>query len=128
MRIDPGLVVIIAAVLAFYLRLIILQRQRAKRAAFQPEPAGKGMGGRRSGKKLAKKPAQSSGKRPTPSPVKQFSIISDNKRDWIIAGAGIIFIVLGVLLNLKAIPLQLGQNYWWLPVAIGIVAFSWGFK
>ena len=41
MNIDPGLVVIIGAVLAFYLRMIILQRQRAKQAAYQPKPAGK---------------------------------------------------------------------------------------
>ena len=111
MRIDPGLVVIIVAVLAFYLRMIILQRQRAKQAAYQPPPAGK-----------------KGAKRPTPSPVQAYSIISTSKRDWIIAGSGILLILLGILLNLKVIPLPLAQNYWWLPVAVGIVAFSWGFK
>jgi hypothetical protein len=116
MNIDPGLVVIIGAVLAFYLRMIILQRQRAKQAAaYQPKPAGKNK---------SKRP----GKAPARSPAPDYSIISSNKRDWIIAGAGILLILIGILLNLKAIPLLVAQNYWWLPVAIGIVAFSWGFK
>jgi hypothetical protein len=111
MKIDPGLVVIIVAVLAFYLRLIILQRERAKRAAFQPKPAGK-----------------KKGRPPQKMPAPQYSIISKDKRDWIIAGSGILLIFIGVLLNLKVIPIPLAQTYWWLPVAIGIVAFSWGFK
>jgi hypothetical protein len=111
MRIDPGLVVIIFAVLAFYLRLIILQRERAKRAAYQPKPAGR-----------------KKGRPPKKTPAPQYSIISQNKRDWIIAGSGILLIFIGVLLNLRVIPIPLAQNYWWLPVAIGIIAFSWGFK
>jgi hypothetical protein len=115
MRIDPGLVVIIVAVLAFYLRLIILQRERAKHAAYQPKPAGK---------KQGKRPTKAPPKMPAP----QYSIISKDKRDWIIAGSGILLILLGVLLNLRLIPLPLAQTYWWLPVAIGILAFSWGFK
>ena len=111
MRIDPGLVVIIVAVLVFYLRLIILQRERVKRAAYQPKPSSK-----------------KKGKRVQIAPAPQYSIISKDKRDWIIAGSGILLILIGVLLNLKVVPIPLAQNYWWLPVAIGIVAFSWGFK
>jgi hypothetical protein len=111
MKIDPGLVVIIVAVLAFYLRLIILQRERARRAAIQPKPAGK-----------------KKGRPPQKKPAPQYSIISKDKRDWIIAGTGILLIFIGVLLNQKLIPLPLAQTYWWLPTAIGIVAFSWGFK
>jgi hypothetical protein len=119
MNIDPGLLVIVGAVLAFYLRMIILQRQRAKQAAYQPKPAGKKQGsrpGKRSGKPAARQPAP------------DYSIISKDKRDWIIAGAGILLIFIGILLNLKAIPIPLAQNYWWMLVALGIVAFSWGFK
>ncbi len=122
MRIDPGLVVIVVAVLAFYLRMIILQRQRAKRAAYQPPAAGKKQGAR---------PGKPSGKRPvkqSPPPLQAYSIISTSQRDWIIAGSGILLILVGVLLNQKVIPIPLAQNYWWLPVAIGILAFSWGFK
>ena len=115
MRIDPGLAVIIIAVFVFYLRLIILQRERAKRAAYQSKPAGK---------KPGKRPQKDSSTTPAP----QYSVVSQNKRDWIIAGSGILLIFIGLLLNLKIIPIPLAQTYWWLPVAIGIVAFSWGFK
>ncbi len=116
MNIDRGMVVIIIAVLAFYLRMIILQRQRAKQAAaYQPKPAGKNKN---------KRP----GNPPARLPAPDYSIISKDKRDWIIAGAGISLVLIGILLNLKAIPIPLAQTYWWLPVAIGIVAFSWGFK
>jgi hypothetical protein len=111
MHIDTGLVVIIIAALFFYLRLILLQRERAKRAAYQFKQASK-----------------KKGKSSTPSLLQAYSIISTNKRDWIIAGSGILFILIGVLLNLKAIPVPLAQVYWWLPVALGIVAFSWGFR
>ena len=111
MRIDPGLVVIVGAVLAFYLRLIMLQRERAKQAAYQPKQTGK-----------------KKGRPPKKMPAPQYSIISHNRRDWIIAGTGILLIFVGVLLNLKVFPIPLAQNYWWLPVAIGILAFSWGFK
>ncbi len=127
MNIDPGLVVIVGAVLAFYLRMIILQRQRAKQAqaAYQPPPASKKK--RKSERKAAGQP-QRPGSPAPPSPAQLYSIVSTNPRDWIIAGAGVLFILLGVLLNLKVIPIALAQNYWYLPVVLGILAFSWGFK
>ncbi len=118
MNIDPGLVVIVGAVLAFYLRMIILQRERPNKRLYQPKPAGKKEGGR---------PGNAPAK-PARLPASDYSIISKDKRDWIIAGSGILLIFIGILLNLKAIPIPLAQNYWWMPVAIGIVAFSWGFK
>ena len=115
MPINTGLVVILVAALVFYLRLIILQHDRAKRAARLAASQGK-------------RPGKGSHKRPTPSPLQTYSIISTSRRDWIIAGSGIFFILVGVLLNQKVIPIPLAQDYWWLPVAIGILAFSWGFK
>ena len=120
MPIDTGLVVIIVAALVFYLRLILLQRDRARRAAVQLASS--------SAMKQAKRPDKRSASRLAPSPLQAYSIISTSKRDWIIAGSGILLILVGVLLNQKLIPIPLAQNYWWLPVAIGILAFSWGFK
>ncbi len=111
MQISTGLAVIIVAVLIFYLRLIIIQRERVRQV-------------RREAQSSTKK----KGKARKPAPAPRFSIISQNKRDWIIAGAGILLIFLGVLLNLRSIPIPTAQTYWWLPVAVGIVAFSWGFK
>ena len=111
MPIDFGLIIIIAAVLIFYLRLIILQRERAKRATRQSRPSGKKKG----------QPTEKAG-------AAVFSILSPNKRDWAIAGAGIVLILIGVLANLGVIPYAWARSFWWLPVAIGIIAFSWGFR
>ena len=113
MPVDTGTAVIIGAVLIFYLRLIIIQRERARRVR-QPEPAaakGKKKGAAR------KKDAQ-----------RQLSILSQNPRDWVIAAVGVIAIGAGVLLNLHILPWAALQAIWWLPVALGIVAFSWTFR
>jgi hypothetical protein len=111
MNIDPGLVIVIAAVLIFYLRLIVLQRQRTPQSA--------------------SKPASSTGKKSTrhaeATPVR-YSIISPNRRDQIIGAAGVIAILLGILLYAGLLPFPAGQSYWWIPTSLGIVAFSWAFK
>jgi hypothetical protein len=111
MNIDTGLVVVIAAVLLFYLRLILIQRERARRAA--PKP----------GSSQSKK-----GQPPEKPFVARYSILSPDRRDLVIAAAGLILILAGLLANIKVIPFGLAQAYWWIPVAAGIVAFSWGFK
>jgi hypothetical protein len=111
MQIDTSLAIIIVAVLIFYLRLIVLQRERAKRV-----------------KQQALTSRQSKAKDPKKTSALGYSILSQNKHDWVIAGIGIALIIIGILLNVKIIPVSLAQTYWWLPVAIGIIAFSWGFK
>ena len=113
MNIDTGLAVVIIAVLVFYLRLIIIQRQRAKRVA------------------QAKKSSQAEkkkGKKQLASPQPEYSIVSKNNLDRGIAIFGVLLLVLGVLLYMKIIPLPSIQPYWWIPTAAGIVLFSWAFK
>jgi hypothetical protein len=111
MKLDIGLVILVLSVLVFYLRLIILQRQRVKRVNQAVQPS----------RKTKKSP-------PRQSYTEKYSVISRNKRDWIIAGIGIGLIILGTLLNLRWLPFPLAQTYWWVPVSIGILLFSWGFK
>jgi len=110
MDIDIGLAVVIAAVLIFYLRLIILQRERAKRLARAAAATGK------------KK------KVPTDQPLPRYSILSQNNRDLAIGLAGLLLMLIGILLNRQVFPLPAAQAYWWIPTAIGIVAFSWMFR
>ena len=114
MNIETGTAVVIAAVLVFYLRLIVLQRQRAKqlRSAQTPPPGGKK-------KKRAAQEAQ------TPP---RYSIISPRVADRVIASVGVLAILAGVLLNVGILPLPGLQPYWWVPTALGIVAFSWLFR
>ena len=113
MIIDTGLAAVIIAVLIFYLRLIVLQREQAKRAR---------MAALKPPKKISK------GKAAPPPAPQNFSILSSNRIDLAIAGAGLLAILLGVLANARLIPLPALQTYWWLPTALGIVAFSWAFK
>jgi hypothetical protein len=110
MPVDAGTAIVIGAVLIFYLRLIILQRERAKRARQANSASGKG-------KKKGKA-----------SPQQQFSILSPNPRDRIIGGVGVVAILAGILLNRQVLPWEVLQPYWWLPTALGIIAFSWAFR
>lgn len=113
MTIDTGLAVVIIAVLIFYLRLIILQRERAKRAALPSQPIPK--------KKRKGLPE-------TVNPAVTYSILSRSRVDLAIAGAGLLAILLGLVLNAGWLALPAAQPYWWLPTSAGIVAFSWAFK
>ena len=111
-NIDPGFVIVIVAALIFYLRLIILQRERVKRLAQTPPTTGK----TKKGKVM-----------PEQAPPR-YSILSQNRRDWVIAGLGVLAILIGVLLNASILPFPGLQPYWWTPTAAGILAFGWAFK
>ena len=113
MKIDTGMVVVIAAVLFFYLRLIGMQRERARRATLA----------------LARPPREARKKsRTAAAPTPVFSILSPSRLDRWIAGAGAVLVLLGVALNAKWIPLASIQPYWWIPTALGVLGFSWAFK
>jgi hypothetical protein len=114
MNIDTGLAVVVVAVLIFYLRLIGMQRERARRAAHAlAQPPKKS----RKGKAEA-----------LPAPRPNYSILSRNRLDRIIAGGGLLAILVGVTLNAGWVALPPLNAYWWVPTALGIVAFSWAFK
>ncbi len=115
MQLDTGRAVVILAVLIFYLRLIILQRQRAKQVR-QEQIA------RQASKAKKDQPAAS-----TASPAR-FSILSSAPRDRVIGGIGAVLILLGVLFFGKVLPPVALQNYWWLLTSAGIIAFSWLFR
>lgn len=120
MQIEPGMAIIIGAALIFYLRLIMLQRERVKREAKLATPP---VARRRTGK-APKTPE----KLPERSVVQRYSVISRNPRNWAIAGCGAALVVVGLLLYANLWPDLPVRSYWWLPTAIGIVAFSWGFE
>ena len=111
MNIDPGLVIVIVAVLVFYLRLIILQRQRARQLAMKP-PAKSRM-------KAKDQP---------PADTDSYRLLSPNPFDRLIAGVGAAAILIGILLYTGMLPFPVVQTYWWVPTALGIMAFSWAFK
>jgi len=111
MKLDTGLVVVIVAVLIFYLRLIIIQRERAK----QIDHARKSL-------------ATKKGKTPEPTPPPRYSILTSNYRNLAIAGAGTLGILAGVLLNAGILAIPAIQPFWWIPTSIGIIGLSWAFQ
>ncbi len=113
MNIDTGLAVVIIAVLVFYLRLIILQRERVRQAS-----------------RALESNTDKKNKRRTSAAVSapRYSILSSKRRDWVIAGIGVVLIVLGVLAYSRIGAFTTFQPYWWIPTSIGIVAFSWAFR
>lgn len=117
MDLDTGLIVVILAVLVFYLRLIILQRQRVKRVnQARALEVKDGQGKKKKG--AAKTSAQ----------APNYSVLSPDCRDRAIGVAGLVLIILGVFLYSALNPWQAAQPYWWIPTAVGIVAFSWLFR
>lgn len=104
---DIGTIIVIIAVLLFYLRLIILQRQTAKR--LNPVPV-----------KDQKKKQSIENK---PSSV---WILSRNRRDWIFAVIGLGMILFGLLTRAGVIPIA-QEPIWWIVTAVGLVPFSLGF-
>ncbi len=111
MRIDIGRAVVIVAVLIFYLRLIVLQRERSKQLKHAAELDKSG--------KPKKKPAQH---------LIYYSIISQKPLDRLISGLGVVLIVAGIFFYVWVPGIDGLQPYWWIPTTIGILAFSWGFK
>ena len=118
MKLDTGLIVVILAVLIFYLRMIIIQRQRVKRISAASK-AG-------SGKEGQSKKNRGATKTPTPPP--NYSVLSPNRRDRVIGIVGSILIVIGAFLYSGLNPWPAAQAFWWIPAAGGIVAFSWLFR
>lgn len=119
MKIDIGVAVVIFAVLVFYLRLIILQRQRAKQLPRKQQGAAK-----------TSQRAKNKSNAPdlTPKPAPRYTILSHKRRDQAIGIAGILLILTGILLNSGIVYIPSLQPFWWIPTSLGIVAFSWLFQ
>jgi hypothetical protein len=116
-NIEPGLVVVIVATLIFYLRLIVLQRKRARQANRLLQETEKNDALRKPNK-VGAGAAPSSG----------YSILSPRSRDRMVAIIGFCAIIMGIILNRGLLPLDSLQAYWWAPTAAGIIAFSWAFQ
>lgn len=117
MKFDPGTITVILACLIFYLRLLYTQRR--KNQAAQTAGSRKSASGRVKG---SRKHGAAEDNRPT------FGSFSRNKRDWVVAAVGYLFIMIGVLLYTSVLKSEMWQPMWYLPTSIGIIAFSWLFN
>lgn len=113
MQTDYRVIIVVGAMLFFYLRLIWLQRERNRRLE-QSKPAGKKQ-------KLT-------GSARTEQARRRYSIVSDNRRDRLIGGLGAAGIIFGAALASGFLSGAWLQSWWWLPLSIGMIAFSWLFK
>jgi hypothetical protein len=113
MKLDYGMIITIVAVLVFYLRLIILQRQRVKRfKAIQAEARKK------QGNKKLKEIAQ------RPVDVQMgFRIFS-----WPMLVIGIIVILLGAFINLSPLFPSQVRTFWWIAVVVGIFLMNYSIR
>lgn len=118
LNMETGSIVVIIAVLIFYLRMILLQRQRAQRIRYERQTYAAN---------AAK--ARKKGKAPPPPPTApEYSLLSRHPRDRVIGIAGVVLILVGVLLYSALNPWQAAADYWWIPLSAGIVLFSWLFQ
>ena len=114
MRFDAGTIIVIVAVLLFYLRLILLQWGKSKRlqdlATIQPKA-----------KANKTKPAASgpASRRPTTTDVMRFRF-----RNIYLTVLAILLMGIGVLMNVNPAFLDSVRQLWWIPMTLGIVLFG----
>lgn len=110
MKIDPGIIVAAAAALIFYLRLIIIQRQRVKRARLEYAMAMDTY------KRTKKKNA----------PPPEAPRMGLNLR-WVFIIPGMLLIIIGALF--AGIPaLRSLAAYWYIPLSVGILVMALGVR
>ncbi len=115
MRFDAGTIVVIVAVLLFYLRLIVLQWGKSKRLrdleTIRPK-AEKG--------KARATASGAASRRPTTTDVMRFRV-----RNVYLTIVAILLMLIGVLLNIN-LPLTVSiQQYWWIPMTLGIALLGY---
>lgn len=109
MKFDFGIAITAVAMLFFYVRLAMLRgkkRRLEREQALKVKKAGKGA------------------KVSLPDPNKPRYEI----RSWVIVGAAVLLMLVGLAARQTASFPQLMQDYWWVGTSLGAVLFSFCFK
>lgn len=109
MKFDFGIAVTAVAMLFFYVRLAMLRgkkRRLEREQALKAKKAGKGA------------------KVTLPDPNKPRYEI----RSWVMVGAAVLLMLVGLAARQTASFPQLMQDYWWVGTSLGAVLFSFCFK
>jgi hypothetical protein len=113
MRIDYGTIIAIVAVLIFYFRLIVLQRQRTKRYKLIQEQSQKQKGN---------KALQTAAK----APINQqmgFRIFS-----WPLLIAGIVVLLIGAgITAFHWVPVNI-RSFWWVGIVAGVFLLNFSIR
>jgi len=115
MKLPIGTIIAVAAALIFYLRLIIIQRQKVKRMKFIQNQAHS-----QSGK--VKKKAQELAQRPIQQQL-GFVIVS-----WYMVAASLILVLFGALISYVDWFGPGVRPLWWIPVSVGFILFSFSVR
>ncbi len=115
MKLDTGTIVAIAAALIFYLRLIVVQRQKVKRMKLVKNQAQTQKG--KSGKQ-----ARSQARRPIDQQL-GFQIVS-----WYLIGASILLVLLGALIYAVDWFGPGVSPLWWIPFTVGILMLGFSVR
>lgn len=113
MKYDAGTIVTIVFILLFYFRLIIIQRQRIKKAKYQYSAVEK---------KNSKKKKDTS----TKKPEVKYTRLGIHIRNWWLVGSAIALITFGAVMSATGFLGASLTNLWWIPVNVGIVIFAIG--
>ena len=115
MRFDAGTIVVIVAVLLFYLRLIVLQWGKSRRlrdlATIQPKA--------KTNKSKTGGSAPST-RRPTSADVMRFRF-----RNVYLTVLAILLMVAAVVMNVNVALLTSVRLFWWIPMTLGIALFGY---
>jgi hypothetical protein len=115
MRFDVGMIVVIVAVLLFYLRLIVIQWGKSKRlrdlATIQPKA--------KANKAKPGAPGPSSRRNAT-ADVMRFHF-----RNVYLTALAVLLMVIGVVMVSNLPVLESLRIYWWIPMVIGIALFGY---
>ncbi len=114
MKIDPGWIAVITAVVFFYIRMYQL-RGRRRREARQEELARLRAGAAK------RKP----GDAPLAAPGEQ---VTYRVGSWWLIGAGAVVMLIGLALRTVTWAPEFILPYWWAVVTVGVVLFTFGFK
>jgi hypothetical protein len=112
MKLDAGTIVTIVFCLLFYLRLIIIQRQRVKTARYQYAVVA--------GKNSKKKKAAEN------KPEVRYSRLGIHIRNWALVALAIALISFGAVVAATRFLGPSLSNFWWIPLNLGIVVFAIG--
>jgi ABC-type Fe3+ transport system permease subunit len=113
MKFTAGTIVTIVVVMLFYLRLIILQRQKVKVAKLQYSAAEKA----RSKKKNHGEPLEV-----------HWGVLGVSVRNWWLMGTGIALVAFGaIIVGTQFLSPELNAA-WWVPLNVGIGLMAMGVK
>lgn len=114
MKYDLGTILTVVAVLLFYMRLIIIQRQRIKKAQYQYA--------------VVKAKNKKNKKTRDKDPELQYARLGVQIRNWWLVGVAIVLITFGAVIAATHFLGTTFSAYWWVPVLLGIGLFTFELK